>query len=88
MDRWKSILANPSERVENVDLTEDRLIVYMADKRSISVPLAWFPRLMHAASQKRDNWEISGAGYRIHWPDVNEDISLEDLLRGAPAPQS
>jgi hypothetical protein len=88
MDRWWSILANPSERVENVDLIEDRLIVYMADKRSISVPLAWFPRLLHAASQERDNWEISGAGYGIHWPDIDEYISLEDLLRGVPVPQS
>jgi hypothetical protein len=50
--------------------------------------LAWFPRLLHATSQERDNWEIAGAGYGIHWPAVDEDLSVEGLLRGAPAPQA
>jgi hypothetical protein len=49
------------------------------------VPLAWFPRLLHATSQERKNWEIAGAGYGIHWPDLDEDLSVEGLLRGAPA---
>ena len=64
-----------------------KLIVDLADGRSISVPLAWFPRLLHATSQERDNWEVAGAGYGIHWPDVDEDLSVEGLLRGVPAPQ-
>jgi hypothetical protein len=81
-------MANPGEQVTDVALTEDRLIVGMADGRSISVPLAWFPRLLHATSQDRNNWEIAGAGYGIHWPDVDEDLSVEGLLRGAPAPQA
>jgi len=51
------------------------------------VPLDWFPRLLHATSQERQNWEIAGAGYGIHWPDIDEDLSVEGLLRGAPAPQ-
>ena len=63
-------MANPGEQVTHVALTEDRLIVDLADGRSISVPLAWFPRLLHATSQERENWEIAGAGYGIHWPDV------------------
>jgi hypothetical protein len=80
-------MANPGEQVTDVALTEDRLIVDLADGRSISVPLAWFPRLLHATSQARENWEIAGAGYGIHWPDIDEDLSVEGLLRGAPAPR-
>jgi len=67
---------------------EDKLIVDLADGRSISVPLAWFPRLLHATSMERENGEIAGAGYGLHWPDIDEDLSVEGLLRGAPAPQS
>jgi hypothetical protein len=81
-------MANPGERVTDIALTEDRLIVDLADGRTVSVPLAWFPRLHHATSQERDNWEIAGAGYGIHWSDVDEDLSVEGLLRGAPAPQT
>lgn len=81
-------MANPGERVSNVALTDDRVIVDLADGRTISVLLAWFPRLLHATSKERDNWEVAGAGYGIHWPDVDEDLSVEGLLRGAPAPQA
>ncbi|MCP9886780.1 DUF2442 domain-containing protein [Cyanobium sp. ATX 6A2] len=81
-------MANPGEQVTDVALTEDRLIVDLADGRSISVPLAWFPRLLHATSQERENWEIAGSGYGIHWPDVDEDLSVEGLLCGAPAHQA
>lgn len=73
-------MANPGEQVTDVALTEDRLIVDLADGRSISVPLAWFPRLLLATSQERENWEIAGAGFGIHWPDVDEDLSVEGLL--------
>jgi hypothetical protein len=81
-------MANPGERVSNVALTDDRLIVDLADGRTISVLLAWFPRLLHATSKERDNWEVAGAGYGIYWPDVDEDLSVEGLLRGAPPPQA
>ena len=81
-------MANPGEQVTDVALTEDRLIVDLADGRSISVPLAWFPRLLLAPCQERDNWERAGAGFGLHWPDVDEDLSVEGLLRGAPAPQA
>ena len=67
---------------------KDKLIVDLADGQSISVPLAWFPRLLHASSMERENWGIAGAGYGLHWPDIDEDLSVEGLLRGAPAPQS
>ena len=55
------------------------------DGRAITTPLAWFPRLLHAAPAARQRWQISGGGYGIHWPDVDEDLSTEGLLRGAPA---
>jgi hypothetical protein len=51
-------------------------------------PLAWYPRLLNATQEQRDHWELSGAGYGIHWPDIDEDLSTEGLLRGAPAPKS
>ena len=70
-------------RVEEVSLTEDDLIVVLADGRRLAVPLAWFPRLLRATPQQRSNFEILGHGAGIHWPDVDEDLSVEGLLRGA-----
>ena len=82
-----SILATAAdERVADVEITEDELKVRLMDGRSISAPLAWYPRLLHATPEQRRNWEIAGGGYGIHWPDVDEDLSTEGLLRGAPAP--
>lgn len=75
------------EAIQGVRVSEDTLTVDLADGRSISVPLAWYPRLLHATPAQRANWEIVGAGYGIHWPDVDEDLSAEGLLRGAPAPR-
>jgi hypothetical protein len=77
----------PGERVKDVHLTEDTLSVDLIDGRTIMVPLAWYPRLLHATSEQRNNWEICGGGYGIHWPDIDEDLSTEGLLRGAPAPR-
>ncbi len=75
------------ERVADVKVTEDTLSVTLMDGRTISVPLVWYPRLLHAAPEQRQNWQIAGGGYGIHWPDVDEDLSAEGLLRGAPAPR-
>lgn len=74
------------ERVKDVEITNEELSVEMMDGRTISVPLAWYPRLLNATKAQRENWKISGAGYGIHWPDIDEDLSTEGLLRGAPAP--
>lgn len=74
------------ERVKNVSLTKDELHVDLMDGRRISVPLAWYPRLLNATPLQRKKWKIAGAGYGIHWPDLDEDLSTEGLLRGAPAP--
>lgn len=78
---------SPGERVKAVHFTEDLLCVDLVDGRTISVPLAWYPRLLHATPEQRSNWKVSGGGYGIHWPDVDEDLSTEGLLRGAPAPR-
>ena len=75
----------PGERVKDVRFTEDTIAVDLMDGRTIIVPLAWYPRLFNATQQQRRNWRISGAGYGIHWPDLDEDLSTEGLLRGAPS---
>ena len=75
----------PGERVKNVHFTEDTIAVDLIDGRTIVVPLAWYSTLLEARPEQRLNWEISGAGYGIHWPDIDEDLSTEGLLRGAPA---
>ena len=75
----------PGERVKDVQFTEDTIAVDLVDGRTIVVPLAWYPSLLEATSEQRQNWQMSGAGYGIHWPDIDEDLSTEGLLRGAPA---
>lgn len=77
----------PGEKVKDVRSADDLLIVDLIDGRTISVPLAWYPRLLHATPEQRNNWQIAGGGFGIHWPDVDEDLSTEGLLRGAPAPR-
>ncbi len=76
------------ERVEAVYFTRNSLIVDLKDGRSISVPLNWYPKLLKATPKKRAYWEVCGGGYGIHWPEIDEDLSTEGLLRGAPAPKS
>ena len=75
------------ERVAGLEITEDTLSVQLMDGRTTSVPLVWYPRLLNATEAQRNNWQIAGGGYGIHWPDVDEDLSTEGLLRGAPAPR-
>ena len=81
------ILADAAdERVADVRFDSDRIIVDLMDGRTIAVPLAFYPRLLNATADQRANWKIAGAGYGIHWPDIDEDLSTEGLLRGIPAP--
>ena len=75
----------PGERVRDVHFTEDTMAVDLADGRTIIVPLVWYPRLLNATNEQRSRWKIAGAGYGIHWPDLDEDLSTEGLLRGSPA---
>ena len=79
---------NPGELVQTVKVTKDQLIVDLVDGRTIAVPLVWYPRLLHATAKQRANWQLSGGGYGIHWPDIDEDLSTEGLLRGIPAPRA
>jgi len=78
-------MRHAGERVKNAKLTKFRLVVDLVDGRTISVPLEWFPRLAKATAPQRSKWEIVAGGFGIHWPDVDEDVSTEGLLRGAPA---
>ena len=71
--------------VENVRITESHLEVALKDGRQISAPLDWFPRLKSASPRDRANWEPCAAGHGIHWPAIDEDLSVEGLLRGTPA---
>jgi hypothetical protein len=75
------------ERIRDVTFSDDSFTVEMMDGRAITTPLAWFPRLLHASPEQRQHWQLAGAGYGLHWPDVDEDLSIEGLLRGAPAPR-
>ena len=74
--------------VENVTITEEALTVELSDGRTLSVPLAWFPRLFHASPKERANWRLIGKGHGIHWKDLDEDISVEGLLIGKPSGES
>jgi Protein of unknown function (DUF2442) len=72
----------------DVQLTDDCLSVDLNDGRTISVPLAWYPRLMHGSDVERNNWRFIGDREGIHWPDLDEDISVENLLLGKPSGES
>ncbi len=76
------------DRVKDVVVGDEMLRVVLMDGRAIEVPLRWYPRLWNATAEQRRHWEVCGGGYGIHWPDVDEDLSTEGLLRGAPAPSS
>jgi hypothetical protein len=73
---------------ETVKITDDTLGVELRDGRTILVPLAWFPRLLHATKEERNNWRLIGQGQGIHWEDLDEDISVENLLAGRPSGES
>lgn len=72
----------------NVSVTDDTLTVDLSDGRSISVPLAWFPRLLHGTPDERLAWRFIGRGEGIHWPALDEDISVEGLIAGRPSGES
>jgi hypothetical protein len=67
---------------QQVSVTEDALAVDLADGRSVTIPVSWFPRLSHGTQEERNNWRLSGNGEGIHWPDLDEDISVASLLKG------
>ena len=83
---WKhgmnTLTLETTARAESVVFTEDEMIVSLVDGRRIAVPLAWFPRLAEATPAQLENWQLLGDGEGIHWPDLDEDISVPALLRG------
>jgi len=77
-----SVLSQHIPNAQDVKVTDDTLSVDLGDGRTISVPLAWFPRLVHATPEERNNWRLIGKGEGIHWENLDEDISIEGLLAG------
>ena len=75
-------------RAVSVTVTDDTLSVDLEDGRTISVPIVWYPRLAHGTPAERTNFQISGAGYGIHWPDLDEDIGVEGLVLGKKSSES
>lgn len=73
---------------ENVTVTKDTLALELADGRTVTAPLAWYPRLLHGTAKERANWRLIGGGEGIHWPDLDEDISVENVLFGQPSGES
>ena len=76
------------ERITAVRVSEDALTVDLMDGRTLIVPLAWYPRLLHATEEQRNHFRIMGGGYVIHWPAVDKHLSSQGLLAGAPAPEA
>ena len=73
-------------RAVQVAVSDDELTLDLADGRRLSVPLVWFPRLLHASTAERQNWRLLGDGQGVHWSDIDEDLSVAGLLRGPAAP--
>jgi len=74
--------------IEEVAVDSSRLSIDLSDGRSVTIPLVWYPRLLHATVMERNHWELIGDGQGIHWPDLDEDLSLEGLLNGRPSFES
>lgn len=82
-----TIVANIDLRISEIQVTNEMITAQLMDGRSISVPLAWSWRLSEATTEQRANYQLIGDGEGIHWPDIDEDISVEGMLYGAPAPR-
>jgi hypothetical protein len=82
-----STVVSVDARIQKVRVTEDEIVAHLVDGRVISVPLAWSWRLSQATPAQRARFRLIGSGYGIHWPDVDEDISVEGMLHGVPAPR-
>ena len=80
--------SSTTTEAQRVEITEDALVVELVDGRTLTVPLAWYPRLAHGRPAERANWRLIGRGEGIHWPDLDEDISVEGLLAGRRSGES
>lgn len=83
-----SMIEIQTAKIRDVSVSSDTLIVDLADGRTVSVPLAWYPRLLYGEQSERDNWHLIGKGEGIHWSDLDEDISVENILLGKPSGES
>ncbi|MCU0504074.1 MAG: DUF2442 domain-containing protein [Anaerolineae bacterium] len=83
-----SVIEMHAAVAQHVAVTEDSLVIDLIDGRTVSVPLAWYPRLLHGQPEERNHWRIIGQGEGIHWPDLDEDISVENILLGQPSGES
>ena len=81
-------IATALPKVVHMNVTDDTLMADLEDGRTISVPIGWYPRLAHGTPEERTNFEISGAGYGIHWPELDEDVGVEGLLLGKRSTKS
>ena len=88
MNGMTSVVTLTTSRVFNVTVTDDTLSVDLEDGRTIAVPIVWYPRLAYGTPEERTNFRISGAGYGIHWPDLDEDIGVEGLMIGRRSTES
>ncbi len=82
------VIETRAASAQGVTVTEEALVVDLSDGRTISVPLAWYPRLVHGTSKERKHWRLIGDGVGIHWPDLDEDISIDGLLSGRRSGES
>ena len=80
-----SFAVETNPRAVEIAITEDELVVHLADGRTVTVPLAWFPRLLHGSAEERANFRVIGDGEYINWPTLDEDLSVSGLLRGTRA---
>ena len=83
-----SVTRTETVYAKRIAVTDDALTAELDDGRTISVPLSWYPRLVHATDEERDNWELLGRGMHIRWPDLDEDLSVEGLLAGRKSGES
>ena len=84
-----SLLASSKEAAAiRVAINDDTIVVDLTDGRSVTVPISWYPRLVHATAEERSHWEPLGGGEGLHWPDLDEDIRVASLLEGRPSGES
>lgn len=79
---------HPTDFAQTIRIAHERLIVELTDGREISVPLSWYPRLAHDRPEERAHWQLIGPGHGIHWPDLDEDLSIEGILAGRRSGES
>jgi hypothetical protein len=83
-----SLIEAAAPLATGVVVTDDTLTVDLSDGRTVSVPLAWYPRLLNATTRERSNWKLVAQGEGMHWPEVDEDISVASLIAGRPSAES